>query len=179
MYNTSIPVEMCALMELSGCKAFDLSHLIVGSKVAGPTGTTVTSLLTYAIPPNRTLILTYAALRSIPPVNDAGLTAGDWRSFDYDASGTAKMWFTVNQNSSTIASSAAVTTVIATYFAVVNRPCLFAFKGGVNLDLVVQRGAGAVPTNEVILVALNCYLAPPTAYDCLSANLTQIEATFT
>lgn|SRR5262245_54845602 len=175
---TSIPVEMCALSQLSGCKTFDFRHLIIGSKLTGPTDTTKTSLLSYTVPQNQTLIVTYASLRSIPPVNAADLTAGDWRSFDYDASGTAKMWYTINGTSSDRTVNA-YTTIIATYFAVVNRPCLFLFKGGVTVDIIVQRGAAAVSATEVIVMALNSYLAPPSAYDCLQRNATQIEATFT
>lgn len=166
-----IAEEINYLSKLSSIKCERFKHLIVGVKVASPDDATPTALLSYTPPSNLTWIVTLASLRSIPPVDDASLTVGDWRSYDYDASGTAKMWYTVRGNP--------VTSQDATYFAVVNRPCIFAFKGGDEVQLFVERGAGAVPPDEVIVIALNSYLAPAEAYDRIVGNLTQIEATFT
>lgn len=166
----SIPQEIYYLSKLTCIACGDFNHALVGAKVPSPSSTAATSLLTYTPPENLTWIVTRFNLRSIPPVNDPALTVGDWRSEDYDASGTAQAYLQVKQRS--------VTAENASYFLLFNKPVLFAFQGGQRVDVVIKRAVGFAPPDEVIVLALNSYLAPPEAYDRLARNLTQIDATY-
>lgn len=128
------------------------------------------TILDYTVPVNFTWVVTLVNVRLIPPVNDPSLTVGDWRSEDFDASGTTKAKWQVNGNE--------VTQEDSTYFCPLNQESLFAFKGGDRVKLIVERAPGSDPPTQQIVVAVNSYLAPPKAFDRLARNLTQIDSSF-
>jgi hypothetical protein len=109
-------------------------------------------------------------LRSIPPVDDVALTPGDWRSFDYDAGGDTSCFIRVNGTPISDVSQ------FASYFIVLNRPCLFAFQGGDHVEIVFQHNIGTVPSTEEILLSVDSFLLPAKEMECLTKHATQIIA---
>lgn len=164
--------EMHFLAQLAGCtRCEELKHLVIGAKIPVTADDSAPQeLLTYDVPPNFTLIVTRVGFRSVPEPDDAALTVGDWRSDDFDASGNAQAFFTVNDTP--------VTSTIASTFILFNNPVLFCFKGGDHVGISIQRFAADPPPTFVAQLAVNAYLAPASAYDRLTNNLTQIEATY-
>jgi hypothetical protein len=169
----SIPEEIHYLSKLSGIRCSEFMHQIVGAKVAAPSSTTPAALLTYTPPENFTWLVTRIALRSIPTPQEAtlgGASGGDWRSEDFDASGTAKAFIRVKDRS--------IISENTSYFLLFNRPVLFAFQGNEQIKIFIQRITGFVPPTEVVVIACNAYLAPVEAYDALAKHLTQIDAQY-
>jgi hypothetical protein len=167
----TIPEEKYFLAQLAQCSPCDdFQHLIIGGKI-GVTAVLIPQvLLTYVVPENSTLIITRLGFRSIPVPNDASLTVGDWRSDDFDASGKAQAFISVN--------GTPATTTIASTFLLFNRPVLFCFKAGVTVTVSVVRFAADPPPTFVAELALNCYLASPNMFDLLSNNITVIDAQY-
>jgi hypothetical protein len=166
----SISDEVHALARLAHMDCAQFKHVVIGRKLSITNTTNPQTLLTYIIPENYALIITEIAFRSIPTPNDAGLTVGDWRSYDFDAKGTTKVYLDLN--------GSPYTGTNLTYFALLNRPVLFGFKGGQTIDLIAVRGAASVPATFVGLVVLNAYLTLPCAVDAIAGNITNAEGEF-
>lgn len=168
-----IAEEIHFLSLLSGIRCSDFKHQLVGAKTAAPNNTTATALLTYTPPENFTWILTSISLRSIPTPQEAtlgGATGGDWRSEDFDASGTARGFIRVKDRS--------IISEDTSYFLLFNRPVLFAFQGNEQIKIFIKRATGFVPPTAVVVLACNSFLAPVEAYDRLAKHLTQIDAQY-
>lgn len=137
------------------------------------------SIFTFIPPLNFTWIVTEIKLRSLPPINDASLTSvgtssGDFRSDDFEYAGLASVFLTVKrQPIMGVLGSGRVTT-----FGLFNKPLLFAFQGGNQVDVMIQRQAGSIPPTQVIHTAIMGYLAPPKALDLLAPYSTMIEGTY-
>jgi len=165
-----VPEEIYFVSALSGIRCADLKHVLLGAKVDSPEDDTPTALFSYQVPENFTLLITEISLRSIPVPLEAELGDGDWRADDYDASGTAKAYIQVN--------GVPVTTPEASAFMLFNRPLLMAFDGGATIEIIIVRGAAALPTLETINLALSGYLGPLSLHTNVTENVTMMEATY-
>lgn len=162
--------ELCYLTELTDKKCSAFQHALVTETLEVTDTTDPQVILLYTPPENTTWIVTQVSLRSIPPVDDAGLTAGDWRSEDFDATGTTRAYIRVNGNK--------ITSDRASYFALFNRPVLFCFEGNKKVEIVIERGMGSVAATQRIVVVAHGYFVESDLYSKLSPNVTQIIARF-
>lgn len=163
----SIAKEIDHLAQLAGVHCWQLKPIIIAASLLDSTASQPSTVLSYEVPLNFTLITTRVSFRSIPPVNDPDLTAMDWRSDEVDASGSAKAHWEVN--------GVPFTNVDAAYSPILNREHILAFAGGERASLVIERTAIAVPVTERYEIAVSGYLAPPKAYDCLSSIISAID----
>lgn len=163
----SIAKEIDYLAQLAGVHCWQLKPIILAASLPDSTASQPSTVLSYDVPFNFTLITTRVSFRSIPPVADPDLTVMDWRSDEVDASGSAKAHWEVN--------GVPFTNVDAAYSPILNREHILAFAGGERASLVIEREAVAVPVSERYVIAVSGYLAPPKAYDCLSSIISAID----
>ncbi len=165
----SIPSQILDLVELLCLGCGDFRHIIVSTQVAAPAPNSTAILLTYQVPDNFTFIVENVRLHSIPPVNDPSLTVGDWRSEDFDASGGTMVFFQSFDGQNFL------TPPNVPYFAILNEPILLAFAGGSKFNLMATRPVGAVPTTEVLEIAISGFLANAIAFEKLAGSITIFE----
>ena len=173
----SIAEEINFLSKLSGIRCDGFKHTLVSSKFSYPDEDTAQTIFTFTPPDNFAWIVTHIFFRSLPPINDpsltvAGTSSGDFRSDDFDVSGLTKSWITV-------AGSPIVAQNAITSFSFFNKPLLLVFASGKAVAILSQRPALSVAPAQIVHLAVSGYLAPPTAVDCLTNNVTAIEGTFT
>lgn len=165
-----MPANLCYICPAEKSKDFERLASSMSIRMEWGNLPVTKDVLDWVPPENSTWVVTRISLRSIPQVNDGDLGAGDWRSFEVDATGESKAFFLVQTHEDT--------SNIASYIALFNHPVLFAFQGGVRVRLHVNRGILPVPAAFQAQVAVNSYLAPTYLYDCLTSNLTQVIGRF-
>jgi len=165
----SVAKEIHYLSRLTGVDCPQFRHTLISAKVNATLATA--RIWAYTVPNNSTWLMCFFFLRSLPPVNAASLTVGDWRSDDFDANGLSKAYITVN--------GAPLNTQNLSTFGLFNKPLLLAFAGNAFIEVVVSRNALSVAPNEVIHSCAHGYLAPTELYSELSWNQSSIEGTYT
>jgi hypothetical protein len=161
-----IAQEIHFLSQIACARCDEFKHLIISANFLETLPLAAQTILSFTPPENMTWIVTRISLRSLNP---SPTPDSDFRSDDYDYNGLTNGWIAVGGNP-VFAENDVVS------FALFNRPVLLAFQGGKEVTIIVERDAASLPTEDYqVHVAVNSYLAPPSAYSKLTSNLTDIR----
>jgi hypothetical protein len=160
-YRKILANEIDLLAKRTGVPCNQFRHKIYASELSVDTSSGIISI-SFTVPSQFCFILTRLALESIPPVNDPDLTTFDWRSPDIDASGSTLAYFKV------LGSPRDPVTLSG--YAPTNRPLQLVFDSENFVEFVLNRSGSLIPSDEVICMVAEGFLAPSKVRECLQSE---------
>jgi len=156
-------------------RARNFRHIATGQGQRLVADTSNQRLLLFAVPPNVGMLVTFVSLRSF--FNLVAANREPWPFDEIDQRGYGSLRFRVN--------GSFISRPETNYLLLANHPCLFAFRGGDQIELIMNRADNATaiagfPSIVNIAVRLNAYFVNPGAivdrFTPIATNLITVPA---